>query len=113
MSLRLIPPICYTLKSFTFSLQGHYQDKVLRRDKDLYSAGELTALGMTTQPRPSEVKSWISINAQVMYKYKFGEFGISANNIFNSDNYLIKNLKYPFDYKMEGRRISFVLNIEI
>jgi len=100
-------------KSFTFSLQGHYQDKVLRRDKDLYSAGELTALGMTTQPRPSEVKSWISINAQVMYKYKFGEFGISANNILNSDNYLIKNLKYPFDYKMEGRRISFVLNIEI
>jgi iron complex outermembrane receptor protein len=101
------------IKSFTFSFQGHYQDKVLRRDKDFCTTSELAAIGFTSQPRPDEVKAWLSFDLQLTYKYKFMEFGINGTNILNSDNYLVKSMKFPFDYKMEGRRISFVLNIEI
>jgi len=100
-------------EAFKFSLQGHYQDKVLRRDKDFYSAGELAGFNMSEQPRPTEVKPWISLDAQFTFTYKNLEFGICGTNILDSDNYLVKNMKYPFDYKMEGRRISLVLNIEL
>jgi iron complex outermembrane receptor protein len=99
--------------AFRFSLQGHYQDKVLRRDKDYYTANELAAINFTEQPRPAEVKPWISLDAQFTFRYNHLEFGVSGTNLLDSDNYLIKNMKYPFDYKMESRRISLILNIEI
>ncbi len=100
------------LGRFNFSLQGHYQDLSSRRDKDFYSTSELNGMGFTDQPRSLNAKAWFSVGAQITYKYKFVEFGINGTNILNSDNYIIKSLKYPFDYKMEGRRISAVLNFE-
>lgn len=105
--------VSHGIKSFKLSLQGHYQGEVLRRDKDAYSASELTGMGLTSQPRPDAVAAWVSFDSQITYKYKFVEFGISGKNILDSKNYLIKTMKYPFDYKMEGRRISFVLSFEI
>ncbi|MFH0760992.1 MAG: TonB-dependent receptor plug domain-containing protein [Bacteroidota bacterium] len=98
---------------FKFSLQGHFQDKVMRRDKDFYSAEELAGFYLTGQPRSTEVNGWISLDAQFTFRYNNLEFGISGTNLLDSDNYLIKNMKYPFDYKMESRRISLILNIEL
>lgn len=99
--------VSYLNKGLSASLVGHYQGDVLRRYLDLYGTNEITALGLTETPRPDKIDAWISVDAKVSYKIKFIEFGLSAKNLLDSDNYLAKNLKYPFDYKMNGRRIFF------
>jgi len=105
--------LIYQVNSFKFSVQGHFQDKVFRRDKDFYTAAELQSLGYTQQPRTAEIAAWFAADATISYKYKFIEFMLKGKNIFNSDNYLVKSMKFPFDYKMEGRRISVGINFEL
>ncbi len=99
--------ISYLNKGLSVSLSAHYQGEVLRRYLDLYSANDIAALGFTESPRPDKIENWVSMDAKVSYKIKFIEFGLSGTNILDSENYLAKNLKYPFDYKMPGRRIMF------
>jgi len=97
----------YHFNKINASVLSHYQGEVLRRKLDLYSQAELTAMGLTEQPRENSVKAWISFDAKISYKFKYVEVGLSAVNILNTPNYLVKNLKYPFDYKMNERRIMF------
>jgi len=103
----------WNIKQFQVSLQGHFQDKVLRRDNDFYSNDELASMNLTSQPRPTEVSAWFSLDMLFSYKYRFVKFGILGTNILNSDNYLVKSMKFPFDYKMDGRRIAFFIHIEM
>jgi len=99
--------LSYLFNKFSVSALGHYQGEVKRRDLDIYTTNEITDMGLTETPRPDVIDSWFSVDAKVSYKIKSFEFGLSATNLLDTNNYLAKNLKYPFDYKMQGRRIMF------
>jgi len=95
----------YALKRWNMSLFSHYQGAVKRRDLDILSEAELIALGLSQSPRADKLPAWISVDAKVNYRVKNMEFYTKGTNIFNGNNYLVKSLKYPFDYKSQGRRI--------
>lgn len=97
--------LSYLVKGFSASVLGHYQGEVKRRDLDIYTAAEIADMGLTESPRPDVIENWFSIDAKLSYKIKSFEIGVSATNILDTENYLAKNLKYPFDYRMQGRRI--------
>lgn len=92
--------------NFNLSFNGHWQSKVLRRDLDLYSEDEYTALGFTELPRENEIPGWFSIDTKFSYSYKFAEIGIDGKNLLDKDQFIAKSLKYPFDYKYVGRRVG-------
>jgi iron complex outermembrane receptor protein len=113
-----VPAFCsnagfaYTYNNIMFSAVAHYQGNVARREKDLYTSGELATIGVD-KLREDELDSWISVDAKLTYTFKFAEFGIFGKNLTDGKNYLVKNLKYPFDYQMEGRRIGITLMLKI
>jgi outer membrane receptor protein involved in Fe transport len=90
-----------------FSVQGHYQGKVKRRSSDF-------AEPLFVPLRPEEVKAWFSMNARVSVDVsRWLELGLCASNLFDSENYLIKNFSYPFDYRMMGSRIFSEIRIKL
>lgn len=97
----------YKVEKFAASLQGHYQGKVKRRASDF------------TEPlfvplRPEHVKEWLSIDARLLWEVTpILELAFNATNITNSQNYVIKNFSYPFDYRMNGRRIFAEIKIKL
>lgn len=95
----------YSFGRLNLSLFTHYQGAVKRRDLDYLTKPELNKLGFEESPRPEKLPAWISFDAKINYKMKKFEFYAKTTNMLNGDNYLIKSLKYPFDYKSEGRRI--------
>jgi len=97
-------------KKLTISTVIHLQGKVERRAKDFNTSEELAELGLTSSPRNDEISAWVSADARCAYRINENiEVALSATNIFDTDNYLVKNMKYLFDYKMEGRRVLFNL----
>ncbi len=87
------------------SLQGHYQGKVKRRTSDMVEP-------LFVPLRPEHVAGWFSVNIKISWNLsRVIQVGISATNLFDSENYLIKNFSYPFDYKMMGRRIFSELRL--
>lgn len=101
----------YTFGKFNFMLSGHYQGKVERRQTDLFSSNDIANWGFSEMPRPEQLEAWISINTKISVKHNFFEFALACNNLTNGSNYLAKNLKYPFDYRMESRRLYTSLKI--
>jgi len=101
----------YRKNKFFVSLLTHYQGKVERRDKDLYTQAEWEAMGLSSSPRENIVSDWLSFDARIGYVLNFFELGITARNLFDGDYYLVKNLKYPFDYKVEGRRVMLNMTV--
>ncbi|MCP4153512.1 MAG: TonB-dependent receptor [bacterium] len=99
--------INYKGKGFNASVQGHYQGKVKRRASDFDES-------LFTPYRPEEVASWFSVDAKVSIDIgsKF-ELMITATNLFDSENFLVKNFSYPFDYLMMGRRVLAGLNMKL
>lgn len=103
--------IGYFYNNISLSLQSHFQGEVLRRDLDLFSTDQIAAMGLSEPPRTETIAPWISFDAKISYEIKFIELGVVAENLLNSENYLAKNLQYPFDYKMIGRRIMLTSRI--
>lgn len=90
--------ILYTASRFYASFSMHYQGKVARRPSDIVPAYE--------KYRPEAVLAWVNLDCKIAYLFgTFAEFGISARNLSNQEQYLIKNNAAPFDYRREGRRI--------
>lgn len=89
----------YSINKFTASVQFKYQGEVKRRSTDnlipIYSA-----------LRPSNVKSWSSVDIRLAYKLtELMELSLQSENILDTERFVVKNLNYPFDYKLDGRRI--------
>ncbi|MCP4155150.1 MAG: TonB-dependent receptor, partial [bacterium] len=99
--------INYRNKTFNVSLQGHFQGKVRRRSSDF-------AEPQFTPYRPAEVAAWFSADAKIDFKLTPNlELSLSATNLFDSRNALVKNFSYPFDYRMMGRRILAGFKIKL
>lgn len=103
--------IVYKTKLFNFVANGHFQSKVFRRDLDQYAENDLTYYGFDSQPRNNTVNSYFLLDLKIEYKTKYANFSVNANNILNSDIYLCKNMKYPFDYKQQGRTLYGTIKI--
>lgn len=90
--------LMYTRSKFYVSFSTHYQDKVSRRSTDIINAYR--------NYRPATVGSWFNLDGKLAYKIKkIAEIGVSAKNLTNQEQYLIKNNAAPFDYRRELRRI--------
>jgi len=79
----------------------HYQGAVKRRASDL-------AVPDFNSYRPHEVGSWMTLDANFIYRFtpKF-ELRIRGTNLLDEDNeFLLKNQALPFDYRIEGRRLT-------
>jgi iron complex outermembrane receptor protein len=89
------------------TMEAHYQGAVNRRDSDRYTVSYL-------QFRPDDVDAWISLDTNVGYQLNENiQISLNGTNILDSENYLVKNFDYPFDYKMMGRRVLLSLLIKI
>ncbi|MEO5581363.1 MAG: TonB-dependent receptor, partial [Saprospiraceae bacterium] len=96
--------ILYSKSKFYASASMHYQGEVDRRSTDIIAAYE--------RYRPLAVSSWVNLDCKIAYRIKsFAEIGITAKNLTNQDQYLIKNNAAPFDYRRELRRIFADINI--
>lgn len=103
----------YHANSFSFSLSGHYQGEVTRRDLDNVTPTEYQAVGLTAPPRPEVVQAWFSLDSRMAYKISKFEVGLTGTNLLNSEIFLAKSLKYYFDYKMPARRVGVFVKISI
>ena len=98
--------LTYQSSGFTIGVVGHFQGEVKRREKDIFSEEEVEVMGLTDQPRAQSVPAWLSLDAKVSYRLIDAvEVGVSATNLLDGANPLVKNLKFPFDYQSEGRRV--------
>ncbi|WP_083867509.1 TonB-dependent receptor plug domain-containing protein [Fulvivirga imtechensis] len=98
--------ITYTNKKFYLSSVVHYQGEVSRRSSDIT---------IETIPfRPQNLDAWAEMDLKVAYTpSKKIEVGILVKNLFNSENYLIKNNAYPFDYRRPERSILFDVKVNL
>lgn len=101
--------ITYTFNKLAASLSGHYQGEVLRRESDAMNSD---LLFLYDDLRPEKVKSWFSVDIGISYAvHKYAELGLTVKNVFDSENYLVKNFAFPFDYQMPGREVQFIAKI--
>lgn len=97
----------YKLDQLNASVQTHWQSAVKRRASD-----NLTQLFVDY--RGSEVKAWVTVDLKVSYQMSDNfELFVIAKNVFDSENYVVKNFNFAFDYKMLGRYISAGLKVKI
>ncbi len=98
--------ILYSESKFCASVSAHYQGSVARRSTDIVPAYE--------KYRPGVVPSWLNLDCKIAYRINaFAELGLSAKNLINQRQYLIKNNAAPFDYRRELRRIFADIRIRI
>lgn len=84
----------YSKNKFFISFQTHYQGEVKRRKSDTYRE--------MLKYRNQSINAWINADAKISYLInKNIEAGITAKNILNKNQYLVKNYAYPFDYRRE------------
>ena len=99
--------ISYKWNDLSASLLGHWQSAVSRRASDMLRPIYLQARG-------AEVEAFMTIDAKFSYSINRNfELMLSVKNILDTDAYLVKNLDYPFDYKILGRQIFGGVNIKI
>jgi len=96
----------YRMSKLDASAQLHLQGAVRRRDSDVASAANAAL-------RPGEVDAWASVDARVAYRVMtWMLLGVQATNLLDDRATLIKNNDYPFDYRSDGRRVLFTLDLE-
>lgn len=101
----------YSYKKAVFSVKGHYQDIVDRRDSEKGAPRTGVNAGVNYDDlRGSVVKSWYSIDANFSYRVSEQfEMRISSKNILDNTYFLVNSLggvsPQPFDYRQAGRRI--------
>ncbi|MGB0522418.1 MAG: TonB-dependent receptor plug domain-containing protein [Flammeovirgaceae bacterium] len=92
----------YTRKEGYISGVFHYQGRVNRRASDITED--------TRDFRSDQVDAWTSLDVKLgITILKNAEFGIVLTNALNTDNFLLKNNAYRFDYRQEKRR--YLVNI--
>lgn len=92
----------YSRKAAYFSAVVHYQGAVNRRPSDITEDSQ--------KFRPDQVAAWTSIDTKLaITQFKSVEFGILITNLLDTDNFLLKNNAYRFDYRQAKRR--YLMNI--
>ncbi len=106
--------LSYRSGDWTVGLTSHYQGEVKRRASDLAPADPATdPVGDTFRTyRPAQVGSWVSTDLRVAYRMDKGlELEVGAKNATDKAGGLIKNFNFPFDYRIEPRRVYVGLRL--
>lgn len=99
--------IQYLFDKFSGTVQVRYQGEVKRRTTD-NDIPEYAVL------RKSTVESWLTVDLRLAYRLIANtELSLNVENIFDTERFIIKNLHYPFDYKMPGRRVTASLSFNL
>jgi len=99
--------LSYSLRGFTLSLQGRYQSAVHRREGD----GENVLFAAA---RPRTVPAWIRFDANARFHVNtWASVGVKVSNLLDAESYLVKSGSFPFDYRMEGRRLFATLELDL
>jgi iron complex outermembrane receptor protein len=97
----------YRSGPLTVSLMGHYQGQVNRRASDLLTAANVALRGQG-------VDAWFNVDAVASWAITSNfEARLSANNLFDTAQYYAKTSDYPFDYRLEGRRLFAGLGLKL
>ncbi|MCE9501705.1 MAG: TonB-dependent receptor [Leptospira sp.] len=119
--------ITVKVDKFSSSLSAHYQGIVRRRTSDLGAIDPVTGIGpldpatfvktdsSTFTPlaygsqyptyRPKSVPQWVNVNFRIAYQiFDSVNMGFFISDLLNTNQTLVKNNLYPFDYIREGRR---------
>lgn len=87
------------------SIQGHFQGRVYRRRSDLF-----TAAGSPSDfsaYRPESLDPWVTVDGLVAYRFENGlHLQMRGTNLLDQEGYLMKPGNYPFDYRIQGARVS-------
>jgi iron complex outermembrane receptor protein len=88
---------------FTASLQGLYQGEVRRRANE------------TSDPhRPASVAPWTRFDLNARVRVAKGlSLGLKVTNLFDTEGYFVKSGAFPFDYRVEPRRVLGVAELEL
>ena len=99
--------LSYSLRGFTLSLQGRYQSAVHRREGDNVTPVFVVA-------RPTSVPAWVRFDANARYQLTdWAALGVKVSNLLDAESYLVKSGDFPFDYRMEGRRLFASLEFDL
>ncbi|HEX8705716.1 MAG TPA: TonB-dependent receptor, partial [Myxococcaceae bacterium] len=99
--------VSYGLKGFILSLQGRYQGTVQRRASDRVTPDFLAA-------RPPAVPAWVRFDVNARYQLNdWTTLGVKVSNLLDAESYLVKIGDFPFDYRMEGRRLFGNLELKL
>jgi iron complex outermembrane receptor protein len=91
--------VAWRREHLSAALQGSYQGSVLRRESD-------RVLALFREARPEAVPAWVRFDVNARYQLNtWAAFGLQVHNVLDAESYLVKTGDYPFDYRMEGRRI--------
>jgi iron complex outermembrane receptor protein len=64
--------------------------------------------------RPGVVPAWFSLDARASYRvFGWARLGFQVSNLLDSHGQLVKGGDFPFDYRVEGRRILGTLEAEL
>ena len=95
----------YRRSRFHASVSGHFQGKVLRRISDRIDP-------VHQRLRPVSVDPWMNLDLYGGYLITNNlELSARFTNVLNSNNSLIKNRDFPFDYRTE--RFGFILEARL
>ncbi len=98
----------YRNRRFNFAIYSHYQGKVERREDDRF----VREINSSVPHKNSDyIKAWANLNGRFIFVRKNMEFYVSATNILNTKNYLIRTGNYPFDYRSDKFRINLGVRI--
>jgi iron complex outermembrane receptor protein len=99
--------LSYSVRGFTLSLQGRYQSAVHRREGD-------SATALFAAARPTSVPAWVRFDANARVQLNsWAALGVKVSNLFDAESYLVKSGDFPFDYRMEGRRLFASLEFDL
>ncbi|EPX54958.1 TonB-dependent receptor [Cystobacter fuscus DSM 2262] len=97
----------YQREHFSLALQGRYQGSVLRREEDRVDP-------LFRSLRPEQVPAWFRLDANVRYQLtSWAAAELKVSNLLDTESYLVKTHDYPFDYRMEGRRVFVSLEANL
>jgi iron complex outermembrane receptor protein len=99
--------VSYRWKGFSLALQGRYQGTVKRRESDM-------ATPVFAAARPQAVPAWVRFDVNARYQLTdWSSVGVKVSNLLDAESYLVKIGDFPFDYRMEGRRVFGSLEFQL
>jgi iron complex outermembrane receptor protein len=99
--------VSYQRERFSLALQGRYQGDVHRRAEDMTTP-------LFRSLRPAVVPAWFRLDANARYQLTpWAAAELKVSNLLGAESYLLKTHDYPFDYRMEGRRVFASLEVNL
>ena len=99
--------VSYGVRGLSLALQGRSQGSVQRRQSDAVTPAFMAA-------RPQAVPAWVRFDVNARYQLDdWLTLGLKVTNLLNAESYLVKIGDFPFDYRMEGRRVFGSLEVQL